>query len=89
MFAAGAGTSVAVDGTNTASHSGHDLLCEQLARKATAWARTPLQFHAHHSPLVVTQMLDGPLVQTALHKVDSWSSLQTASCCKAENQTCL
>ena len=26
----------------------------QLARKATAWARTPLKIHAHHSPVVVT-----------------------------------
>ena len=33
-----------------------------------------------------TQMLDGPLDQMALHKVDSWSSLQTPSCCKAENR---
>ena len=30
-----------------------------------------------------------PLDQTALHKVDSWSSLQTPSCCKAEHRTCL
>ena len=63
----------------------------KLARKATAWARTPPKIHAHHSPVVVTctEMLDGPLGQTARHKVDSWSSLQTPSCCKAENQTCL
>ena len=26
----------------------------KLARKATAWARTPLKIHAHHSPVVVT-----------------------------------
>ena len=26
----------------------------KLARKATAWARTPLKIHAHHSPIVVT-----------------------------------
>ena len=26
----------------------------KLARKATAWARTPLNIHAHHSPVVVT-----------------------------------
>ena len=25
----------------------------KLARKATAWARTPLKIHAHHSPVVV------------------------------------
>ena len=48
MFATIAGTSVAVDGTNTSSHGGHDL-CGELA-----WARTPLKIHAHHSPIVVT-----------------------------------
>ena len=26
----------------------------KLARKATAWARTPFKIHAHHSPVVVT-----------------------------------
>ena len=26
----------------------------ELARKATAWARTPPKIHAHHSPVVVT-----------------------------------
>ena len=26
----------------------------KLARKATAWARTPLKIHAHHPPVVVT-----------------------------------
>ena len=26
----------------------------KLARKATAWARTPLKIHAHHSDIVVT-----------------------------------
>ena len=26
----------------------------KLARKATAWVRTPLKIHAHHSPVVVT-----------------------------------
>ena len=26
----------------------------KLARNATAWARTPLKIHAHHSPVVVT-----------------------------------
>ena len=31
-------------------------ICEanKLARKATAWARTPLKMHAHHSPVVIT-----------------------------------
>ena len=57
----------------------------KLARKATAWARTPLKIHVHLSP----QMLDGPLDQMAPHKVDNWSSLQTPSCCNAENKTCL
>ena len=56
-----------------------------------------LRGQEHHSKsmlfilllLLQTQTLDGPLDQTARHKVDSWSSLQTPSCCKAENQTCL
>ena len=26
----------------------------EMARKATVWARTPLKIHAHHSPVVVT-----------------------------------
>ena len=26
----------------------------KLARKATAWGRTPLKVHAHHAPVVVT-----------------------------------
>ena len=60
----------------------------KLARKATMWAKMPPKIHAHHSPVVVTYT-DGPLGQTALHKVDSWSSLQTPSWCKVENQTCL
>ena len=63
----------------------------KLARKATACGQE------HHSTSMLTilllwlrtQMLEGPLGQTALHKVDSWSSLQTPSVCKAENQTCL
>ena len=49
MLATSAGTPVAVDGTNTSSHSGH-----KLARKASAWARTPLKIHVHHSLVVVT-----------------------------------
>ena len=62
----------------------------KLARKATAWARTPLKIMLIILLLLLrTQLLDGPLGQTALHKVDSWSSLQTASCCKAKIQTCL
>ena len=59
----------------------------KLARKATVWARTPLTIYAHHSPVVVTYTDAGS--QKAPHNVDSWSSLQTPSCCKAENQTCL
>ena len=31
----------------------------KLARKASAWARTPLKIHAHHSPVVVTYTDDG------------------------------
>ena len=62
----------------------------KLARNETTWARTPLKIPM---PIILllwsrTQMLDGPLDQMALHKVDSWSSLRTPSCCKAENQTC-
>ena len=54
----------------------------KLTRKSTAWARTPLKVHAHHSLVVRrTQKLDGPVGQTALLKADSWSSLQTPSCC--------
>ena len=61
----------------------------KLARKATAWART-LKVHAHHPPVVVTYTDAGWTTrQTALHKADSWSSLQTPSCRKAKNQTCL
>ena len=56
-----------------------------------------LRGQGHHSKSMLiillfwlrTQMLDGPLDQMAPHKVDSWSSLQTPSCCKAESQTCL
>ena len=51
----------------------------KLARKATASARTPLKIYAHPSPVVV---LDG-----APHKMDSWFSLKTPSCCGAESQT--
>ena len=40
------------------------------------------------STITRTRMLDGPLAQMAPHKVDSWSSLQTLSCCRAESQTC-
>ena len=51
MFATTAGTSVVVDWTNTSSHTVYEV--NKLARKATAWARTPLKINAHHSPVVV------------------------------------
>ena len=42
----------------------------KLARKATAWARTPLKIHAHQSPVVTTYTDAGWTTrQTALHKV--------------------
>ena len=59
-----------------------------LARKATAWSRTPLKIHAHHSPIVVT-CTDAGWTTRPDGNVDDWSSLQTPSCCKAENQTFL
>ena len=63
----------------------------------TGWLGRRLRGQGHHSKSMLiilllwsrTQMLDGPLDQVAPHKVDSWSSLQTPSCCKADNQTCL
>ena len=62
----------------------------KLVRKATAWARRPLKVHAHHSPVVVTYTDAGWTTRPdGTSMVDSWSSLQPPSCCKAENQTCL
>ena len=60
----------------------------------------PLAFQSlvggHHSKSMLiilllwlrTRMLDGPLAKMAPHKVDTWSLLQTLSCCRAESQTC-
>ena len=49
MFATIAGTSQTPQAT-----MGTIYEVNKLARKATAWARTPLKIHAHHSPVVVT-----------------------------------
>ena len=94
MFATAAGTSVAVDGTDTSSpQAALSPIYEvnKLARKATAWRRTPLKIHAPHSLDVVAYTDAGWTTRPdgTSQGVDSWSSLQTLSCCKAENQTCL
>ena len=67
----------------------HDV--NKLARKATAWARTPLKIHEHHSPIMITYKDAG--WTTRPDGTSRWTvglhSLQTLSCCKADNQTCL
>ena len=52
MFA----TVAAVDGTNKHRKPQWTRIFEvnKLARKATVWANTPLEVHAHHSLVVVT-----------------------------------
>ena len=68
-------------------------ICEvnKLARKATAWARTPLKIHAHHSLLVVTYIDAG--WTTRPDGTSQGGQLvfiaNSGFCCKAENQTCL
>ena len=59
-----------------------------------SWLGRRLCGHGHHSQSMLIILLLWLLYtdagsQKAPHNVDSWSSLQTPSCCKAENQTCL
>ena len=79
MFDTVAGASVVVDGRNTASHSGHDLLGEQAG-----WEGDCVGQNATQSPCssfsccgYVRRCMGGPFDQTALRKGDSRSSVQT------------